>query len=251
MTAQLGGDGRRRRPIGNTAMPRSAPAATRALLRDIEDHTSPEGYGLLDVWMSHGDRVETLPPGFQRHRRDRQCPAGRHRRRGPRLLRAPVPPGGHPHPPGRAHPGALRPRDLRLRPGSGPRATSSRTASRRSAPRSAATRSCSGSPAGWTPPWSPPCCTAPSATSSPASSWTTACCAWARAIRSWPPSPATWGSRSSGSTPRSASSAGCRGHGPGAEAQDHRQHLHRGLRRRGRPSSPTSDGWPRAPSTRT
>jgi GMP synthase (glutamine-hydrolysing) len=35
------------------------------LLRDIEDHTSPEGYGLLDVWMSHGDRVETLPAGFQ------------------------------------------------------------------------------------------------------------------------------------------------------------------------------------------
>lgn len=35
------------------------------LLRDIEDHTSPEGYGLLDVWMSHGDRVEELPPGFK------------------------------------------------------------------------------------------------------------------------------------------------------------------------------------------
>ncbi|NCA70742.1 MAG: glutamine-hydrolyzing GMP synthase [Sphingobacteriia bacterium] len=35
------------------------------LLRHIEDQTSPEGYGLLDVWMSHGDRVETLPPGFQ------------------------------------------------------------------------------------------------------------------------------------------------------------------------------------------
>jgi GMP synthase (glutamine-hydrolysing) len=35
------------------------------LLRDIEDHTTPEGYGLLDVWMSHGDRVESLPPGFQ------------------------------------------------------------------------------------------------------------------------------------------------------------------------------------------
>ncbi|MDQ3731023.1 MAG: glutamine-hydrolyzing GMP synthase, partial [Pseudomonadota bacterium] len=34
------------------------------LLRDIEDHTSPEGFGLLDVWMSHGDRVCTLPPGF-------------------------------------------------------------------------------------------------------------------------------------------------------------------------------------------
>ncbi len=35
------------------------------LLRDIEDHTSPEGDGLLDVWMSHGDRVTGLPPGFR------------------------------------------------------------------------------------------------------------------------------------------------------------------------------------------
>jgi GMP synthase (glutamine-hydrolysing) len=34
------------------------------LLRDIEDHTTAEGYGLLDVWMSHGDRVEQLPQGF-------------------------------------------------------------------------------------------------------------------------------------------------------------------------------------------
>ncbi len=35
------------------------------LLRDIEDHTSPDGYGLLDVWMSHGDRVTELPRGFK------------------------------------------------------------------------------------------------------------------------------------------------------------------------------------------
>lgn len=35
------------------------------LLTDIEDHASPEGFGLLDVWMSHGDRVNTLPAGFQ------------------------------------------------------------------------------------------------------------------------------------------------------------------------------------------
>ena len=35
------------------------------LLTDIEDHTSPEGYGLLDVWMSHGDRVVELPEGFK------------------------------------------------------------------------------------------------------------------------------------------------------------------------------------------
>lgn len=36
-----------------------------ALLKDIEDHTSDEGYGLLDVWMSHGDRVGELPTGFK------------------------------------------------------------------------------------------------------------------------------------------------------------------------------------------
>ena len=35
------------------------------LLKDIEDHESPEGYGLLDVWMSHGDRVASLPKGFK------------------------------------------------------------------------------------------------------------------------------------------------------------------------------------------
>jgi GMP synthase (glutamine-hydrolysing) len=36
------------------------------LLRDIEDQVSQEGYGLLDVWMSHGDQVSELPPGFKR-----------------------------------------------------------------------------------------------------------------------------------------------------------------------------------------
>ena len=35
------------------------------LLLNIEDHTSPEGFGLLDVWMSHGDRVVELPTGFK------------------------------------------------------------------------------------------------------------------------------------------------------------------------------------------
>ena len=36
-----------------------------ALLRDIEDHVSAEGFGLLDVWMSHGDKVTVLPEGFK------------------------------------------------------------------------------------------------------------------------------------------------------------------------------------------
>ncbi|WP_022947016.1 glutamine-hydrolyzing GMP synthase [Methylohalobius crimeensis] len=35
------------------------------LLEGIEDHTNPEGEALLDVWMSHGDRVIELPPGFK------------------------------------------------------------------------------------------------------------------------------------------------------------------------------------------
>lgn len=36
-----------------------------ALLRDIQDRVSDQKHGLLDVWMSHGDKVTTLPPGFK------------------------------------------------------------------------------------------------------------------------------------------------------------------------------------------
>jgi len=36
-----------------------------ALLRGIEDRVNDQGHGLLDVWMSHGDRVVELPSGFQ------------------------------------------------------------------------------------------------------------------------------------------------------------------------------------------
>ena len=35
------------------------------LLRGIGDRTGPAGEGLLDVWMSHGDRVSALPEGFR------------------------------------------------------------------------------------------------------------------------------------------------------------------------------------------
>ena len=35
------------------------------LLKDIEDRVSDEGHGLLDVWMSHGDRVVEAPAGFK------------------------------------------------------------------------------------------------------------------------------------------------------------------------------------------
>lgn len=35
------------------------------LLRNIQDRSNDEGHGLLDVWMSHGDRVTALPAGFK------------------------------------------------------------------------------------------------------------------------------------------------------------------------------------------
>jgi len=33
-------------------------------LEDIQDETNADGHGLLDVWMSHGDKVTELPEGF-------------------------------------------------------------------------------------------------------------------------------------------------------------------------------------------
>ncbi|MDC0661995.1 glutamine-hydrolyzing GMP synthase [Marinobacter sp. SS21] len=35
------------------------------LLQDIKDHLTATGEALLDVWMSHGDKVVTLPEGFE------------------------------------------------------------------------------------------------------------------------------------------------------------------------------------------
>ena len=63
MAAQLGGkvEAGRVREFGYAQM-RARGHST--LFRDIEDRTSAEGHGLLDVWMSHGDKVVELPPGF-------------------------------------------------------------------------------------------------------------------------------------------------------------------------------------------
>ena len=44
------------------------------LLEGIEDQRSPEGHGLLDVWMSHGDKVVELPPGFRLMASTANCP---------------------------------------------------------------------------------------------------------------------------------------------------------------------------------
>jgi len=45
-----------------------------ALLKGIEDFSTPEGYGMLKVWMSHGDKVTALPPGFKLMASTPSCP---------------------------------------------------------------------------------------------------------------------------------------------------------------------------------
>ena len=64
MAAQLGGE------VINADHHEYGYAKVRArghtdLLKDIEDEKTEEGYGLLDVWMSHGDRVEKMPENFK------------------------------------------------------------------------------------------------------------------------------------------------------------------------------------------
>jgi GMP synthase (glutamine-hydrolysing) len=45
-----------------------------ALLKDIADFTTPEGHGMLKVWMSHGDKVTQLPEGFKLMASTPSCP---------------------------------------------------------------------------------------------------------------------------------------------------------------------------------
>ena len=45
-----------------------------ALLKDIQDRVTADGHGLLDVWMSHGDKVIEMPPGFKLMASNSTCP---------------------------------------------------------------------------------------------------------------------------------------------------------------------------------
>ena len=45
-----------------------------ALFRDLQDRSNDAGHGLLDVWMSHGDKVTALPPGFRLIGSSEACP---------------------------------------------------------------------------------------------------------------------------------------------------------------------------------
>jgi GMP synthase (glutamine-hydrolysing) len=64
MAAQLGGK------VENAHKREFGYAEVRArghskLLEGIQDSVNDEGHGLLDVWMSHGDKVTEMPPGFK------------------------------------------------------------------------------------------------------------------------------------------------------------------------------------------
>ncbi|MBZ0143734.1 MAG: glutamine-hydrolyzing GMP synthase [Rhodocyclaceae bacterium] len=64
MAAQLGGkvEGAKKREFGYAEIRARGHSK---LLEGIQDSANAEGHGLLDVWMSHGDKVTELPPGFK------------------------------------------------------------------------------------------------------------------------------------------------------------------------------------------
>ncbi len=73
MAQQLGGrvEGGTVREFGHAEV--RARGHTR-LLDGIEDSRNAEGHGLLQVWMSHGDKVTELPPGFRLMASTASCP---------------------------------------------------------------------------------------------------------------------------------------------------------------------------------
>ncbi|NKE64551.1 glutamine-hydrolyzing GMP synthase [Ramlibacter sp. RBP-2] len=73
MAHQLGGkvEGGHLREFGFASV--RARGHTR-LLADIADFTTPEGHGMLNVWMSHGDKVTELPAGFRLMASTESCP---------------------------------------------------------------------------------------------------------------------------------------------------------------------------------
>jgi GMP synthase (glutamine-hydrolysing) len=44
------------------------------LFDGLQDFSTPEGHGMLKVWMSHGDKVTAMPPGFKLMASTPSCP---------------------------------------------------------------------------------------------------------------------------------------------------------------------------------
>ncbi len=73
MAAQLGGvvEGSETSEFGYAQIRRTSPGG---LFADFSDETDSSGRQLLDVWMSHGDKVSQLPPDFERIAETDSCP---------------------------------------------------------------------------------------------------------------------------------------------------------------------------------
>ncbi|MBL8360046.1 MAG: glutamine-hydrolyzing GMP synthase [Rubrivivax sp.] len=73
MTVQLGGqvEASTHREFGYAEV--RARGHTR-LFDGLEDFRTPEGHGMLKVWMSHGDKVTAMPPGFKLMASTPSCP---------------------------------------------------------------------------------------------------------------------------------------------------------------------------------
>ena len=73
MTVQLGGsvEASDHREFGHAEV--RARGHTK-LFDGIEDTRTPEGHGMLHVWMSHGDKVTEMPPGFKLMASTPSCP---------------------------------------------------------------------------------------------------------------------------------------------------------------------------------
>ena len=65
MAAQLGGAGRVARAAREFGAAQIRPTAASRLLDGLEDNRDAAGRRVLDVWMSHGDHVVAVPPGFE------------------------------------------------------------------------------------------------------------------------------------------------------------------------------------------
>jgi GMP synthase (glutamine-hydrolysing) len=77
MAAQLGGKVATAESLGKSREFGYAEVRARGhtkLLENIQDFTTPEGHGMLKVWMSHGDSVTELPNGFKLMASTDSCP---------------------------------------------------------------------------------------------------------------------------------------------------------------------------------
>ena len=108
MAAQLGGKVEIRGQMREFGYAEIRARGHSALLRDIQDRVNDEGHGLLDVWMSHGDKVTALPPGFKVIASNAATPIAAMADEAPQVLRRAVPPRSHPHPAGQGDPQPLR-----------------------------------------------------------------------------------------------------------------------------------------------